>query len=254
MSMSTETAGHTKAWRALLPREHGLWGWLLVPLVAALALAPGVSVLAAALATVAGFGAANALGRRIRLTQPAVLVALTGAGGAAVLAVVTAAAPLTMGLVLAISGALGLGARLVARGRIPRQRPLELLALAGLASTAGLIAVGDGAPPDRAAAALLAVFAWLVLGLWWVGALLARVLKHRPPSRALPWAAAAAVVASGVVGIATRYPIVGLLPLSYLGRIVAHRPPAHAREAWRVGVAELAWGVALALAAGLVNG
>lgn len=252
--MSTDTAGHAKAWRALLPREHGLWGWLLVPLLCALALAPGLAVLAAAFASIAGFGAANALGRRHGLAEPAVVTALGIAAAGAALAVVTAAAPVTMGLILAIAGALGLGARVLARGRIPRQRPLELLALAGLTLAAGVIAVGGGAASAHAAAALTAVFAWLVLGLWWVGALLARVLKHRPPSRSLPWIAAFAVVASGVVGAATHHPIVGALPLFYLGRIVAHRPPGHARDAWRVGVAELAWGVALALAAGLLNG
>ncbi len=252
--MATEKGDHAKAWRALLPREHGLWGWLLVPLLCAIALAPGLAVFGAALATVAGFGAANALGRSHRLTEPAILTALGIAAAGAALAVVTAVVPVTMGLVLAIAGALGLGARMLARGRIPRQRPLELLALTGLSVSAAIIAVGDGAAPARAAAALTAVLAWLVLGLWWVGALLARVLKHRPPSASLPWVAASAVVSSGVVGVATQHPIVGALPILYMGRIVAHRPPAHARDAWRVGVAELAWGVALALAAGLVNG
>jgi hypothetical protein len=154
---------------------------------------------------------------------------------------------------LAISGTLGLGARVLARGRIQRQRPLEIMALAGLTVSAAVIAVSDGAAPARAAAALAAVFAWLVLGLWWVGALLARVLKHRPPSHSMPWVAALAVVASGVVGVASHHPIVGVLPLCYLGRIAMHRPPAHARDARRVGITELGWGVALALAAGLVN-
>jgi hypothetical protein len=241
------------AWKELVPKEHGVWAWLVLPLVLALCLAPAPATLAAALATIAGFASAQGLGRALRGSRAAALPTLASLAAAVVfgaLAVATAARPAAVTVTLLAAGGAGFLAMALLGGRAPRQAPVELVAIAGfVAIGVGLAWSGDAAR-ERVVTGAAVLFAWLVLGLWWVRRALAAVLSHREPWRAGRWLALAGVIASLAIGIACERVWVGALPLAYGARVAAHRPPASARDAKRIGLTELAWGLAIAIMAG----
>jgi hypothetical protein len=243
------------AWKELVPKEHGIWAWLALPLVLALCLAPALASLSAGLAVVAGFMAAQGFGKALRGSRQArapTLAALVVANLLGVLAVSAAARPGGMVATLLGTGFAGFVAMAVVRGRAPRHAAFEVLAIAGFSGLGAAVAVAAGADPARVAAGAMALMAWLVLGLWWVKGALSKVLAHREPWVAGRSVAALAVVASLAVGIGCGVPWVGALPLAYALRVAIHPAPSHAKDARRVGLTELGWGLVIAVLAGVL--
>jgi len=244
------------AWKELLPKEHGVWAWLVLPLVLALCLAPTVSTFAGALSVVSGFGAAQALGRAVRgsrLAAKPTMLALILANIFGFIAVANSPHPGVLVATLLGGGFVGFIGMLYLRGRPPRLAGFELLGIAGFLGLAIGLALAGGALPGRVVAGAMALGAWLVLGLWWIKGSLAKVLSNRQPWPAGRWFSAVAVAASLALGVAVGHPAAGALPLLYGLRVALHRAPNHARDAKRLGLIELAWGTATALAAGLVS-
>ncbi|MCC6621592.1 MAG: YwiC-like family protein [Deltaproteobacteria bacterium] len=240
------TSGEKSPWRDLAPREHGLWAWLVLPLVLALALTPTWAALAAGLATVAGFAGLQGWGRVVRGSAGArtpTLVALGLAAALGLVAALVAARPAVLVATLGLGAAAGFVAMTAWRGRAPREIVTEVGAIVALGLVGALVAIGAGAPLDRAGVAALALGAWLVAGLWWVKGQLARVLSNREPWVGGFPVVAALVAASIAAGVLTGHPVVGLVPLLYGARMQLHAAPAHARDARRVGLTELAWGL-----------
>jgi hypothetical protein len=240
----------TVDWKALQPREHALWGWLGVPLVAALLVAPHPSTLLAGVASFAGFGAANALGRRLRGSEKAT----SAIGPALGLAVVAGALalwlsphPIVLGATLGVGGLAGLGGMALLGGQVPRnQQDLEAFVVIALAALGGAVMEAGGAPLDRVVAASAAVAAWLVVGLWWVNRALAPHLKGRVPWPRGPAFAAIAVIGCLALGLWLGHPLVASLPLLYPVRVALQPRPRSARDAKRTGLTELAAGLAIA--------
>lgn len=242
--------------RELLPREHALWGWVGIPLFAVFAAAPSWTMALVALCTLAGFGAWNAAGRWLRGSVRAGGPALVAGSIAAVLAVpavVLAPRPLVL-----VSGLLaaGLAAAVVTaatRGKVHQQPSAEAVGIAFLCSFAWLVGVGAGGDPRGLALLLVVVLTWLWLGLWWINRSLAPFLPNRVLWRRGPVVAGVAVAGSALAAFAIGPAVVGLLPLAYAGRIASSGAVRGARDARRVGLSELAWGLVLAsVAANLV--
>ncbi len=171
-------------WKELLPKEHGVWAWLGLPLVLALGLAPTVSTLLATGAVVIGFGAAQGWGRAMRGSRGAAVptvIALLLANLFGLGAVASAVRPGVLVATLLGGGVVGLFGMSYLRGLAPRHVGFELAAIAGFVAIGAGIAVSGGADPSHTVAAALALGAWLVLGLWWIKRMLAAVLKHREP-------------------------------------------------------------------------
>lgn len=237
-----------RAAKVYLPKEHGLWTWVCVPLLAAGLLAPHPATLAGAVALLAGFFAFNAARHAAWGHAAAASVAAVAIGLAAV--------PLAdRPDVVVGTGAFGLaaaaGAALLFGGKLPRIAAFEVAGILALCAMAGGLAVGGGAAPARVAVAMLAVATWLVAGLWWVRRLMANVLPKRTPWRvgyAVTLALAAVCLAAG---LAVGEPLVGAVPLLYPLRMFLHRPPARAIEAMKVGLVELAWATGIAVVAGV---
>lgn len=229
--------------RPFLPREHGLLVWVALPLLAAVAQAPGVAVVSAALLVVFGFGAFNALRRRARRSA---LLALTPAAALLAPALWWSARPwaLVAGLLIGASIA-AVGLR---EGHLSHRPPAMVLGMAALNAVGASLAVAAGADPGRAGLVALVLLAWQVAGLWWVRRSMAAVLPRRSPWRGgfgVALALAAAAVAAGCwYGLLTIPAALLLYPL----RILLHRAPSNPRDAARVGMTELGWSV-LALTA-----
>jgi len=242
-------------WRDLLPREHGVWAWLALPLVLAVSLAPAWSTLAGALSVVAGFAGAEGFGRALsgsRAARGPTLVMVLFAQLCGALAVVSAHRPGVLVATLLGAGLVGFLAMAYLRGRALRKPLFEVLAIIGFVAIGAGLATSGGAAIEPTISGAVALGAWLVLGLWWIKATLAKVLSHREPWSEGRWFVGCAVALSLASGLATGRPWVGALPLLYGLRITSQRPPRVARDAKRVGLAELAWGIGLALAAGLL--
>ncbi len=239
--------------KALSPAEHGLWAWVTVPLVAALLLAPHPATLLAGAAVVGGFLASNAAARWLRRKDAATGLAALWAAAATGLATLGALAESPAPLVLAGTlGAAGLAAAavaLVTRGRFARTLPFEAAGLVGLTGLGAGLALSSGATPDAVAAVFVTLLAWQALGVAYVQRALATVLAHRTADAGRAAAAGLSVVAAVAVGWLTGHLWVGLLPLAYALRVLAHRPATSAKDAKRVGLAELAWSLALVVAA-----
>lgn len=249
------TRGASNGWRLLLPREHGVWAWVGLPLLLALLLAPSLTTVLGTLVVLAGLGATQALGRAMR--------GVAGAKTAAVVAALVAAAagggawlvaerPWVLLATVSGAGLFGASATWMTRGRPPRQIAVEVVAIAVFVATGAGLAIAAGAPPLRSGVAGLALLAWLVLGLWWVKGRLATVLARREPWEVGPWVAGGLVMTSVAAGVWASLPLVGCVPLAYALRARAHRPPASARDAKRVGLQELAWGAAATVVLGLL--
>lgn len=242
-------------WRELVPKEHGVWAWLVLPLVTALGLAPALSTLFGALAVVAGFAAAQGLGRALkgsRVARVPTLLAVIAANALGAASVATAPVPEGIVATLVVGALVGFSAMAFMRGRAPREVVVELSAITGFVGIGAGLGLGGGAADLRVLAGAAALGAWLVIGLWWVKGALARVLSHRKPWAAGRWFAAAAVAVSVVVGYVGGHAWVGLLPILYGLRIAVHRAPTEARDAKRIGLTELAWGLVVAVLAGVL--
>lgn len=193
--------------RSLLPREHGAYGQLATPLVAALAMGhPGLSAIALTLAGGAAFVAHEPLlvavgqrGGRARREDGARartwLAALGGAAiaiGAAGLFAAPAAARVAAGVPIALAALL---APFIAR-RAEKTLAGELVAVAALASVAVPVAIASGVPEQAAWSA------WLVwcAGFGGATASVRVLLVHRRAPMALLRRLVPAAVAALVIG------------------------------------------------------
>jgi len=229
--------------RAFLPREHGLLVWVGLPLLAAVAQAPGLPAILAASVVTLGFGAFNALRRRERRAS---LLAASLALAALVPALAWSAHPATLALGLLVGALAALGG--LREGPLSRRPEVMVLGMAALNAVGASLAMAAGSPSTHAAVVALVLLAWQVAGLWWVRRSMAAVLPRRSPWRggwSVALALAAAAVAAGCwYGLLTIPAALLLYPL----RILLHPAPAHPRDAARVGMTELGWSV-LALTA-----
>ncbi|APR75938.1 Hypothetical protein A7982_01285 [Minicystis rosea] len=246
--------------RSLAPREHGAYGQLATPLVAALAMGrPNAPAILLAVAAVGAFLVHEpvlvALGQRgtrakredgarawRRITVTGAVTALAGGVGlwlAPAAARAAAAAPIA--LALALSPFMARGAEKTAAG--------ELLAAAALASASVPVAVAAGVSP---AAAWSGWAAWcLVFG---ASTLAVRgVIAHaRTP---LPWTRRAAAPALATVvalvlmiaGVLSPITLIGVAPMLVIVLAIAVRPPSP-RSLKRVGWALVGGSVALTAA------
>lgn len=240
-------------WRALLPAEHGVWAWVGLPLVVSLVAAPGATTGLGTVATLAGLGACQAAGRVARRRAALVPALVAGAVAAAcgLGAWHLSPSPLAVVATLGVGGVLGLGVSLATGARPPRVVALELAAIATFGATGAGLVLGSGAPVGATATRFVALFAWLVLGLWFVKGRLAGVLKRREPWRGGIVVAGAATALSVTLGVVVGPIVAGWVPLAYPLRVLAHRPAASPRDVKRVGLEELAAGIAACLVIGL---
>ncbi len=238
--------------RDLVPREHALWGWIGLPLFAVLLAVPSRTTALVALCTVAGFGAWNAVGRWLRGSEGAVGAALAASLGATVLAVpavLLAPLPVVLGGALVIAGGVAAAVAAATRGKVHQEPTAEAVGIAFLCGFAWLIGVGGGGDARHLAVILAVVLTWQLLGLWWINRSLAPFLPNRVLWARGPVIAAIAVAGTAITAVAFGYPLVGLLPLAYFGRVASTGVVQGVRDARRLGMSELAWGLALATVA-----
>jgi hypothetical protein len=235
---------------ALKPREHALWAWVLVPALAAVALAPGVVTVAGSVAVILAFLAHNGLGHALRRPErtlagltAGLLLAATLTGAAAAYA--SGAATVGLLVLVAAVGVLAAGAATY-RGVYPKHAGLELGGIAACAGLAALLAVGGGASVTGAVAVAVALSTWFAIGWWWVKTQVAAVLPKRDVPR---WAVAVPVAGLPAVSVACAalgHPAVGVVPWLYGARAALHAAPQGPRDVKRIGLAELAWAVVAA--------
>lgn len=234
--------------RSLLPKEHGLNAWVLVPLFAAILQAPAISTGLSALAVFAGFGAFNAARRGVSRVA-AFAAALASLLGVAALGVAARPAPLLAVFAVALVGAL---VAILRFGRaLPRSTAPEIAAIVALNALGAGIAVAGGASVGRASALGAVLATWEVTGLWWVRRALAPLLPGRVPWAAGPAVATLCAVLTLILAWRLGHPevaaVLALLPL----RLWLDPAPRSAREAPRVGFTELGWAL-LATVLGVV--
>ncbi len=245
--------------RSLAPREHGAYGQLALPLVAALGMGrPSVSAALMTVGAVAVFLAHEPVlvvaglrgtraqredgGRaRRRLVLLGIATALAGGVGvwlAPPAARTAAVVPIALALVLA---------PLLARGE-EKTAPGELLAAATLVTAAVPVAIAARVAPHIASGAAAAW--WLVFA---ASTLVVRgVIAHArasvawPRRLAAPVIAACAALALGADGVLSPAAAVGAVPMLALALVLAARPPSP-RSLKRVGWALVAASVALAV-------
>lgn len=234
----------TRMLRALLPKEHGLWSWACVPLVAAILLAPESTTALGALAILLLFGGANAARKGEKVTS-----GLASAAGVA-LGVGLAPALAQPAIWLSTLGALGAGGAiaLVVVGRAtgrkaPNATLLELAAIGGFTAAGAGLAIANGAMEARTALVALALGTWQVIGLWWVRGELARVLPGRTPWALGPAVIAALVLALVISAVGLGQQAVIGVPALYVLRARLTRPATTARDARRIGLSEAAWAI-----------
>lgn len=235
--------------KKLLPKEHGLLAWVGVPLLGALMLSPCLPTLLAALAVLAGFFSFNAL-RKEAWPLAGIMLAITGGIGLAALPL--AAAP-TMLYALAMLGLLILVLAAVIRPHtLPRQPLLEILAIAGLCGMGAVVAVAGGALWPRALLVSAIGGSWLVLGMWKLREKLSAILPKRKAWEGGAIAGVLAVGATIATGFALEAPLAGLVPLLYPLRLFLHKNPTSAMELSKVGMTELGWALG-AVALGVLS-
>lgn len=244
--------------RSLLPKEHGAYGQLGLPLVTAIALGrPTLSAVALAVAFVAAFIAHESLlvlvgqrgGRAKRedgeraLHQLSSLLLLAATG--VVIACVKGPWPVVMAL--ALPAALALAMVPVIAARRERSAVGEVLAAVALSSTALPVGLASGA---SLLAALTAAAVWS-LGFAVVTVVIRGVLAFsrgradaRLGARAIPAAALlAGSVALAAAGSVAAGLAAGVAPLCVLAMVLAAAPPP-ARHIKAVGWGVVAAGVA----------
>lgn len=244
---STHGPGGPSFFRALLPREHGLIAWVVQPLWLGWLLAhhraePTVATVGILL----GFGAFNAF--RSGHTRAGV-----GAAGGAALVLVLGMCGSAQPLIWAAFAVIGASALILGRSmrQLPRQLFFESVGLAMLCGAGVLVAHLGGAETREALAAGTMLLAWEIIGLCWVRGQLAKVLPRRQPVPHGAFVAFAATMTAGGTAIGLGHPSFALLPLLYGLRVVVHAPAARAADAKRIGLTELAWGLAAAVALAL---
>lgn len=197
--------------RSLLPREHGAWGQLAMPLLSGLLLGrPGAAPLLLAAAVVFAFVAHEPLlvllgqrGRRVRDVEgPRAWRWLAALGGAAAVtgALGLALAPRGVARAALVPAALAAAVAVVVWRKLEKTTAGEILVAVALASAGWLVALAGGAPAQHALAVLLAwslAFAAATLG---VQVILER-LKSRG-TRDVSRRNAALVVAVGAAAVA----------------------------------------------------
>jgi len=198
--------------RAMLPREHGAWGQLALPLLSGLLLGrPSASAALLALAVVATFVAHEPLlvllgqrGRRPRDEHGSRAWRWLGSSGA--IAVACGAAGLVLAppparAALAVPAVLGAAVAILVWRRLEKTAAGEMLVAAALASAGGAVALAGGAAPADALAATLAwilSFAAATLG---VRAVLARLRSRGEEDHRARNAALAALVGAAAFGL-----------------------------------------------------
>ena len=246
--------------RSLAPREHGAYGQIALPLIAALGMGrPGASAIlmtsGALCAFVAhepvlvatGLRGSRALreeGGRAR-RRLAILGAATALAGGAGLWLAPGAARLAAAVSIVLALALAV---LIARGQ-EKTTPGELLAAGALASAAVPVAIASGVAP---ASAWGAWAAWgLVLGASTV--VVRAVIAHAraplawPRRLVAPAIAAAVAAALAFAGVLPGSAAIGVVPMIALALALALRPPSP-RSLKRVGWALVSTSAALAAA------
>lgn len=229
--------------RSLLPREHGAYGQLGVPLVAALASGrPGVTAVGLAVAAAAAFLASEPA-RAHALVRLALLAALAALGASGALAGGTVA--------IAVGAAALLGAIAVAltAARLDKTLGGELVIASALAGAAAPVAIAGGVAP--------VVAGWTWVG-WSLGFAAVTCAVHATAGRAARtdprparWLGGAVILAAGALAIAVPDPLAATAPLliAAIG-LVAVAPTARSlrRIGWVLMIATLAAGAWLVLA------
>lgn len=240
--------------KLLFPREHALWGWVGVPLLGVVELAPSAGTLLGALAVVAGFGAWNGASRALRGvpragTAAGIAAALAASCGAG--AVVLADRPAVLVATFGAAFLGGAGVLAALRGQLRQDPRWESLGILGFCGLAGAVAVAAGASVPRVALLEAMIAAWLLAGLWWINRSLAPLLKDRRLWSAGPWVAGGAAAGVAVAAIGAGAPVLAVLPALYPARVALQRPARVPKDARRIGLAELGWGVTIATLAAL---
>lgn len=248
--------------RSLLPREHGAYGQLGVPLAVALAAGrPGFAAVALAAAVIAAFlahepalvlaGHRGARARRDdggrarrRLTMYALAAAILGGGAIVVAGVAVLAAAALVAVLAAVTAAL------VALGR-ERTLAGETWAASTLAAAALPVALAAGAEP---AAALRAWLCWTLGFTAATGAVRATIAaaKHRPRVAPLAGVAVSGAATAGLA-VAVDGAVLASAPLVLAALALALWPPPPRqlrRVGWVLVAASLATGAALVALAG----
>jgi hypothetical protein len=268
-TQSVGRPAHPPRLRALVPREHGAYGQLGLPLCTALAMGrPGTASVALAIAGAAAFvahepllvlgGQRGARARREEGARAARRLALLGgasfvAGGAG-LALAPTSARLSGLVPLGLTAVLSL---FIAR-RAEKTAPGELVAAAALSSASLPAALAAGVRPASAWGA------WIAFCLVFGASTLAvrTVVAHArapiaPSRRVVPILAAVLVlVLLGRAGVLTASATLGAAPMLALSLALALTPPApHAlrRVGWALVAASLVLCVALAAGEHLVK-
>ncbi len=227
--------------RSLLPREHGAYAQLAVPLAAAVAARPSIAgallVIAACCAFVANeplLVIAGHRGARRREQDGAraarwLAIAAIGAVACAVVGLGLAPAARLVALAVAVPAA-----AVVALAWTRAQHSLvgELVAVVALTGAAAPVAVAGGASLDTA----LALWAAWAIGFACTVVAVHRVLaRHRAPASWLDGAVAAALAATTLVGTIAGHAL-AILPLGAIATALVLRPPP-ATKLRAIGVA-----------------
>lgn len=243
------------SWPVLLPREHGAWSQLLLPLACALALGrPGVAASLLALAAVLAFVAHEPVlvllglrGARVRDEHGASArrsLAALGAGAAAagLAGLLLAPRPARLGAVVPL--ALGAGVAWLVARRAEKTVAGEIVVAAALAAAAGVVALAGDATFQ---AALTATVAWTLLSAaatFAVHVILARARSKGardpgPVHAALAAGLGAVAFALAAAGLPWALPV-AVAPATLLSVVVSLAPPSPRR------LRQLGWTLVLA--------
>ena len=223
--------------RSFLPREHGAYGQLALPLVAALAMGhPSVAAGLLAVAAIGAFvghepllvllGQRGSRARREDGRRALVLCAGLSAGALVAAGIAVALAP---GVLRALALAAGLGALALAVVVLGREKTLlgEGIAASALAAAAMPVAEASGVAHAQA------LGAWAAWSLGFAAVTCAvRAVASGCKDRPAAWRLAPVVALAGVAGaLAALVPSPGVaaLPLVDVAVVIAARPPAPRR-------------------------
>lgn len=236
--------------KCLLPKEHGLLAWVLVPLVGAALLRPSLATLIGTAAVLFAFFSFNAFRRQEYRVGTTMLVLSAGLGLGALPLAAAPAVLVTLGLIgLPI---LGFSA-LRHPHELPRRPLLEVAAIGFLSAVGAAVAVAGGATVGPAALMAAVSASWLVLGMWKLREQFAKILPKRERWPGGVLAGGLAVSATAATGLILGAPWAGLVPLLYPLRLGLHRSPQSATELKKVGMTEFCWALA-AVALGVLAG
>jgi len=244
---------------SLLPREHGAWGQLAMPILTGLALgAPGAPALLLAAAFVIAFLAHEPLlvvlgqrGFRLRDAQAARAVrrtvVLAVAGGAAGVLGLLLAPPSARTAVLA-PAALGVAAFALVSLRLERTTGGEILVATALAACAAPLALASGAPASWAWSSAFVWAASFCTATLSVRAILLRARTKGGTDRRLLAAAGVAAIAAGAATLAWTGTLPAAAALAILPTAVASlaltvvpvRPQRLAAVGWSLVAASVA--------------